>query len=213
MKVSLISITPAEAIIKATSMPYKSEESLTVVENVWKSGHRSVARHGMASFAVEGVSQSLLAQLSRHPHINLTVESSRYCDMSDKQYAIPPFVKVEDIGEYVEDIATLKKIYSKWVGREGYTKKCKQELAKMFIGKGSQLDLVVSGNLQALYEFLQLRLCSRAEWEIQQMAVLMSDILRKEAPYIFKKVNPKCTELGYCPEHQSCGRFKVKEVK
>ena len=80
-KVTLLHYTPIDPIIKATAMPYQSKESTGLVKRVFDSNHRSVVRHGMASFLIEGVSQSLLRQISRHPHLNLTVKSTRYCNM------------------------------------------------------------------------------------------------------------------------------------
>ena len=114
---------------------------------------------------VECVSQSLLRQLSRHPHINLTVKSSRYCDMSEVETVAPPFISSFDRFEFNDDYDAIMAIYWKWASRDGYSRGQRQELSKLMLPLGSTTDLVLSGNYQALYEFLQLRLCIRAEWE------------------------------------------------
>ncbi|ACV64592.1 thymidylate synthase, flavin-dependent [Desulfofarcimen acetoxidans DSM 771] len=213
MKVLLIEYTSPLAVIKATAMPYQSKESIDVVSRVWNSGHRSIARHGMASFLVEGVSQSLLRQLSRHPHINLTVKSSRFCNMDEVNNAVPPFISLTDRFEYNDDYETIMKIYHKWSEKDGYNnREQRNELAKLMLPLGSTTDLVLSGNYQALYEFLQLRLCERAEWEIRQLANRLKYILSEIMPVIFKELNCKGNELGYCPEiHGSCGKHMVKQ--
>jgi len=107
MKVRMLECTSINPLVKACNQPYQSVGKEKLVQRVWKSGHRSIARHGMASFLVEGVSQSLLAQLSRHPHLNLSVQSSRYCDMKQgiENGVFPPFIKAR---EYLE----LKKHYT-----------------------------------------------------------------------------------------------------
>jgi len=69
---------------------------------------------------------------------------------------------------------------------------------------------VVSGNYQALYEFLQLRLCGRAEWEIRALARAIRLFLVGVIPVIFENVDCKGKELGYCPEHESCGKYPNK---
>ena len=191
-------------------MPYQSKQSLDVVERVWESGHRSVARHGTASFLVEGVSQSLLRQLSRHPHINLTEKSSRYCDMADVEIVVPPFISMADRFEFNDDYEKIMKIYRKWAKREGYSRGQRQELAKLMLPLGSTTDLVLSGNYQALYEFLQLRLCVRAEWEIRELANLVRVKLTEAMPIIFEGLGCKGDELGYCPEvHGACVKYTV----
>ena len=89
MKIELLHYTPIEPLIRATSMPYQSKGSKGLVKRVWDSGHRSIARHGMASFLIEDVSQSLLRQISRHPHLNLTVKSTRSCHLPDAHVYVP----------------------------------------------------------------------------------------------------------------------------
>ena len=211
MRVSLIENTSPLAVVKATAMPYQSEESLAVVGRVWNSGHRSVARHGTASFMIEGVSQSLLRQLSRHPHINLTVKSSRYCDMSEVETVVPPFISSIDRFEFNDDYEKIMSIYRKWANREVYSRGHRQELAKLMLPLGSTTDLVLSGNYQALYEFLQLRLCVRAEWEIRELAKQLAALLIEVMPVIFEGLGCRGDELGYCPEgHGSCGMYAGK---
>ena len=208
LKVSLIDCTPIEAVKKAVAIPYQSPESEELVGRVWDSGHRSIARHGMASFLVEGVSQSLLRQLSRHPHINLTVKSSRYCDQEDTLCVVPPFLAWEDRMDYSRDVNQIMALYDRWNKREGYTKEQNRELAKMMMPLSITTDLVVSGNFQALYEFLQLRICKRAEWEIREMACEMAEILKDQMPVIFAGVGCKGDERGYCPEgYGACGKY------
>lgn len=213
MVIQLINHTPVEVLIKATAMPYQSKESAGLVKRVWESGHRSIARHGMASFLVQGISQNALRQLSRHPHINLTVKSSRYCNMEDAETIIPYHLKESDKEEYTDDLDLMKHLYKKWVKKEEEYPDMEQrnEVAKPFLSLNSETDLVVSGNYQALYEFLQLRNCKRAEYEIKDMANQMTKLLKVVMPQIFGKLGCKADELGYCIEkHGSCGKYEVK---
>ncbi|WP_238456597.1 FAD-dependent thymidylate synthase [Desulfotruncus arcticus] len=209
---SLIDCTPLDVIKKAAAMPYQSPESEELIGRVWDSGHRSIARHGMASFLVEGVSQSLLRQLSRHPHINLTVKSSRYCSFEDTLYIVPPYVKPEDRLDYSKDLNTLAAIYERWnKDKRGYSTEHSREISKMLLPLGATTDLIISGNFQGLYEFLQLRLCLRAEWEIRGLAYEMAEILKDQMPVIFSGLGCRGDERGYCPEsHGRCGKHSQK---
>lgn len=208
MKVTLIDCTPLDAIMKAAAMPYQSPESEVLVKRVWDSGHRSIARHGMASFHVEGVSQSLLRQISRHPHINLTVKSSRYCSFEDSTCVVPPFLAWEDRIDYSRDVNTIMALYDRWNKKEGYAREYQRELAKMMMPLTITTDLVVSGNFQALYEFLQLRICKRAEWEIRELANLVAEELKDQMDVIFDGLGCRGDEYGFCPEgHCACGKY------
>ena len=136
-----------------------------LVGRVWNSGHRSVDRHGTASFMVEGVSQSLLRQLSRHPHINLTVKSSRYCDMGKVETVVTPFLGSLDRFDFDDDYKLIMYIYQKWANREGYTRSQRQELSKLMLPLGSTTDLVLSGNYQALYDQKETAPAWRKNWQ------------------------------------------------
>lgn len=217
MKVTLLHYTPIEPLIKATAMPYQSKESNGLVKRVFDTGHKSVVRHGMASFLIEDVSQSLLRQISRHPMLNLTVKSSRYCDMSNTEIYTPikNLKKIESgvldgylIEEYKEDMDLIMSIYKKWKDYEGKEKEI--DVAKLFLPLASTTDLVVSGNYQALYEVLQLRNCVRTEVEFRQLSLELTKILKEIMPEIFSDLDCRGVELGYCPEHKTCGKYPKK---
>lgn len=212
MKIELLHYTPAEPLIKATAMPYQSKETKGLVKRVFENGHRSVVRHGMASFLITDVSQSLLRQISRHPFINLTVKSSRYCDMSNANVYIPSknLLKMnknyEDISnEYIDDIEKIMDIYKKWKFYEGNQKEV--DVAKLFLPLASTTDLVMSANYQALYEFLQLRNCIRAESEIRELSLEISKIMKEIMPEIFEDLGCKGDYYKVCSEYHACGKY------
>lgn len=210
-RITLLHHTPIDSIVKATAMPYQSEESRGLVKRVWDSNHRSIARHGMASFLIEGVSQSLLRQVSRHPHISLMVKSTRYCDMKDSFAYTPTEVsKIGKCNEYAEDMDKIMDIYAKWKGYEGDRKEV--DVAKQFLPLASTTDLVLSGNYQALYEMLQLRNCTRTEFEFRQLSLELTRILQSLMPEIFGELGCRGDELGYCPEtYGGCGKYPTKK--
>jgi thymidylate synthase, flavin-dependent len=223
MEIKLLHYTPIEILGIATSMPYQSEPSAGLVKRTFNKGHRSVVRHGMAVFLIKDISQSLLRQISRHPHINLTVKSSRYCDMSNVGYNTPIQglkdiwgintdnidEKFENIYEdYKSDMTLIMQIYRKWKAKEKGQKEV--DVAKMFLPLASNTDIVLSGNYQALYEFLQLRNCERAETEIKHLSKQITKILADTVPEIFGDLDCRGKELGYCPEFKTCGKYKKR---
>lgn len=209
-KIKLLHYTPIEPLIKATAMPYQSKESNQLVKNVWDSQHRSIARHGMASFLVEDISQSLLRQISRHPHANLTVKSTRYCDMTGADVYVPDEVsKMGRYDEYIADMGSIMQIYAKWKGYEEGRKDV--DVAKQFLPLGSTTSLVISGNYQALFEMLQLRNCTRTEKEFRDLSLTMSKILKEIMPEIFGNLGCRGDEYGYCPEQATCGKHPLRK--
>jgi thymidylate synthase (FAD) len=216
LKIELLHYTPIEPLIKATAMPYQSKETKGLVKRVFENGHKSVVRHGMASFLITDVSQSLLRQISRHPFINLTVKSSRYCDMSGANVYIPLDNlnklndSVEDIlDEYIFDMEKMMDIYKKWKFYEGNQKEV--DVAKLFLPLASTTDLVMSGNYQALYEFLQLRNCVRSEGEIRQLSLEITKIMKEVLPEIFGELGCRGDELKMCTEFNACGKYSRRE--
>ena len=210
-KITLLHYTPIEPIVVSASLPYQSKPTNKLVENVWNSQHRSIARHGMASFLIEDVSQSLLRQISRHPHINLTVKSTRYCDMNDADVVIPKSLENGGIEQfdYMNDMELIMGIYAKWKGYENATGQ--DDIAKLFLPLASTTDLVLSGNYQALYEFLQLRNCTRTEVEFRKLSLELTKILKELIPEIFGDLGCRGDELGYCPElYNSCKKHPQK---
>ena len=212
MKINLLYYTPIEELIKSVNMPYQSNGDKKLIKRVWNMGHRSIARHSIITFELLEVSQSLLRQISRHPHLNLTVKSTRYCNMEDTGFSIPPFVPGEYLEEYERDIASLRRLYEKWQNPHIHEdEKKRNEIAKMFLPLGSQTDLIVSGNYQAMYEFLQLRNCiENVEWEIFEMSQRITAILKKEIPEIFGDLGCRGDEQGYCIEFKKCNKYISK---
>lgn len=212
MKIQLLDISGIKAVEKAAMMPYdtKTENPSALAYRVWKAGHRSITRHAMISFEVKGISQDALRQLSRHPHINLTVKSTRYCDMTNAMPFIPKWIddSLELKKKYIEDYSKAMYNYDEWYETEHGMNE--EDTAKLMLPLASTTDLIMSGNIQAMYEFLMLRNCVRASEEIRNMSQKMTGLLMVESGLIgriFLELDCKGKEYGYCPEHKKCGKY------
>ena len=212
MQIKILEISGVEAIRQAAVMPYqsKAKDLDKLAYRVWKAGHRSIARHSNISFLVEGISQDALRQLSRHPHINLTVKSTRYCDFKDTTFFMPEWIDETGLGvDFEKDFSNILETYAKWQRIEkDYDK---EDTAKLFLPLMSTTDLVMSGNIQAMYEFLMLRNCVRASEEIRKMSQTLTQLLSEQdglVGMIFSDLDCKGKEFGYCPEHESCGKYE-----
>ena len=93
------------------------------LENVMSSGHLSVLEHASFTFFVEGVSRSLLAQLTRHRIASFSVQSQRYVSMAGGfDYVVPPAIKAlgeEAVEEYGAQMAQMADWYARWQEKLG----------------------------------------------------------------------------------------------
>ena len=61
-------------------------------------GHESPTEHASFTFAIEGVSRSLLAQITRHRIASFSVQSQRYVRLDQFEYVTPPAVEEDPEG-------------------------------------------------------------------------------------------------------------------
>lgn len=183
-------------------------------------GHESPIEHASFTFAIEDVSRSFLAQITRHRIASFSVQSQRYVNMSNPKFIIPPAImddecakavylqSMEDAAKAYRNIAdTLKSKYKKKLLEEGKSdKKAQVEAEKMAIEdarfvlpNAACTKMIVTMNARSLLNFFRLRCCTRAQWEIREVANLMLREVKKTAPLIFQNAGPACI-TGPCPE-------------
>ena len=56
-------------------------------------GHASPIEHASFTFGIEGVSRTLLAQITRHRIASFSVQSQRYVRLDDFRYVTPPEIE------------------------------------------------------------------------------------------------------------------------
>ena len=170
MKVSVIRATtgPMHAISEEAGMCYgKTDYNPKRVERCLRNGHTSVAEHVSASFRIEGISRSCLAQLTRHRMASFSVTSQRYCEVGgDDWYVIPP--SVIEAGEGVGFCAEAEKAAKAY--RRLLAKGVKKEDARFLLPEATKTSLIMTINVRSLMNFLSLRLGKSAQWEIRKLA-------------------------------------------
>lgn len=170
MNVSVIRATtsPMHAISEAAGMCYgKDEYNQKRVERCLRNGHTSVAEHVSASFRIDGISRSCLAQLTRHRMASFSVMSQRYCEIDgDDWYVIPP--SVIEAGEEVGFCAEMDKAAKAY--RRLLAKGVKKEDARFLLPEATKTSLIMTINVRSLMNFLSLRLDKSAQWEIRELA-------------------------------------------
>jgi len=167
-------------------------------------------RHSWFTFLVNGISRACSHQLVRHRPASYSQQSQRYVAMRGFPYVEPESVKGVKVEVNNEEVSfkdlmeLIGKFYEKLV-EKGVPK----EDARFVLPNACTTRIVFTMNGEELVHFLRLRTCSRAQWEIREMAIEILRILRNNFPNLFDNVGPNCYYLGYCTEgKKSCGKLE-----
>ncbi len=208
------------------------ENSEKFVEKLLEFGHESPIEHASFTFGVEGVSRSLLAQITRHRIASFSVRSQRYVMEDDFSFVVPPKIEKDEKAKkiFLEFMENAKETYSRLVdvlaekevkemvesgveeniARKKAAKESAQD-ARFVLPNACETKFVVTMNARSLLNFFRLRCCNRAQWEIRDLACSMLKIVSSIAPAIFKNAGPACV-FGRCSEGKmSCK--KQEEVR
>ena len=180
-------------------------------------GHYSTFEHASFTFGIEGVSRSLLAQITRHRIASFSVQSQRYVAMGDEErgfdYVMPPAIRAlgeEAAEEYRRQMEQINEWYQAWRERLGGGTSANED-ARFVLPNGAATRMLVTMNARELIHFLALRCCNRAQWEIREVAWQMLEQAYAAAPQLMRLAGPSCLH-GACPEgRMSCGR--AEEVR
>ena len=199
----------------------KTAKFLTMLSDL---GHASPIEHASFTFGIEGVSRTLLAQITRHRIASFSVQSQRYVRLDDFRYVVPPEIEAipeakeaflasmeEDAKRYLDLAHKLEEGHTARLMAEGMPEKqarakaSKQanEDARFVLPNACETKMVVTMNARSLQNFFHLRCCSRAQWEIRELAEKMFELVYPVAPHIFAKSGPACVS-GPCPEGRMC---------
>jgi len=241
MKVALIAHTPMPEKLVASSakLCYSAATIDTVMDGLTEDstaafvdmlseiGHESPIEHATFTFGIEGVSRSLLAQLTRHRIASYSVQSQRYVCEKMFEYVLPPEIASipeaaeeyrqameEDQRHYDRLTALLKEKHlsaflaagkSEKEAARAAEKKAIED-ARFVLPNACTTKIMMTMNARSLKNFFKHRCCHRAQWEIQELAEEMYRLCVQVAPHLFKNAGPSCVN-GACPEGKmSCGR-------
>lgn len=193
------------------------EKQAEFVASILESGHSSPVEHVSFTFAISGVSRALTHQLVRHRIASYSQQSQRYVNASNFDFVLPPAVAANpqacarfeafmgEVGDAYRDILAL-------LEADGRGTSAKED-ARFVLPQAAASNIVATMNCRALFNFFEHRCCTRAQWEIRNVANQMLDLCRGALPELFRHAGARCERLGYCPEGEKfcCGRYEVKK--
>lgn len=224
MKVELVACTPnAEDVCNMAAMScithnIREDPKHKALKAAISSGHDSVLEHAQFTFRITGVSRVTTHQLVRHRIASYSQLSQRYSRDMDTGIVLPDSIRelmTDPDGNTSQVSVQIAKFMEEYdelmdVLRDAGVP---QEDSRYFMPQGTVTDIVVSMNARELRKFFALRVCTRAQWEIREVANSMLALCKETAPALFENAGPSCKLLGHCPEKRSCGKVKENEVK
>ena len=245
MNVELIQYNPdcEKVIAAAAKLCYSSseikgilngldtEKTISFIERLMSMGHESPLEHITFTFGIEGVSRSLLAQMTRHRIASYSVKSQRYVNEGQFEYIIPKEIEADETAKaifikameddektYNELADILRQKHYKAFLAEGFDEKKASSMAekkaiedaRYVLPNACETKLIATFNARSLINFFHHRLCERAQWEIRDLAFEMLSLVKAVCPTVFKLAGPRCVS-GACPEGKmTCGKAKEK---
>ena len=246
MKVQLLAYTPEpeKIVAAAAKLCYAhcgvdellegltAEKAREFVLRLAEMGHESPIEHVSFTFAIEGVSRSLLAQITRHRIASYSVQSQRYVRQDHFVFVTPPAIAAEpellreyenamqqSIDSYNRLADALAAKYVPEFLAQGCTEKAARtkaekkaiEDARYVLPNACETKMILTMNVRSLRNFFRLRCCNRAQWEIREVATEMLRLCCEVSPALFRTAGPSCYCGGCAEGKMSCG--KAKEVR
>ena len=184
------------------------EKKRTLIGHLLSHGHFGPFEHPQATFAVEGISRSCMAQLTRHRHVSFDVQSMRYVAFDE--------VDPSEVREGAMVVTPPAVTDSSWIGRnqrhtdtdeetidrrrevfrESVTQSVEsyQELldlgmapedARFVLPIGTEVNLVFSLNARMLMHVADMRAAADSQWEIRELTESILDLAAEWCPVTF----------------------------
>lgn len=227
MKVSILAHTPNIENVIASSgrlcyskvgvnellQKHSKEDNERFIKMLADMGHHSPLEHVSFTFAVEGVSRALTHQLVRHRIASYSQQSQRYVNLDKTfDYIMPPSIEknevtttvfknaMKDIKRYYDYLVdSLEESYiSNGMNKREANKKAIED-ARYVLPNACETKIVFTMNVRTLLHFFEKRCCSRAQWEIRNLANEMLRQCKEISPILFSSAGSTCKK-GYCTE-------------
>jgi thymidylate synthase (FAD) len=189
-----------------------ADKQRTLIGHLLDHGHFGPFEHPQATFAVEGMSRSCMAQLTRHRHVSFDVQSMRYVAFDD--------VDPEDVGEGEMVVTPPSITDADWIGRnqqvtdvdgdavEERTERFRESIrdsveayqdllelgvppedARFVLPIGTKVNLVMSMNARMLMHVADMRAAADAQWEIRNLTEDVLELAEEWCPITFEHYN------------------------
>lgn len=210
------------------------ENTINFINRLMSMGHESPIEHITFTFGIEGISRSLLAQMTRHRIASYSVKSQRYVNEGKFEFITPPEIENDEEAKeifldamkndeetYIRLTNILKKKHYDAFLKDGVDEKKALSMAekkaiedaRYVLPNACETKMIATFNARSLINFFHHRCCERAQWEIRDLSEKMLMLVKEVSPTIFALAGPRCL-IGPCPEGKmTCGKMMEKREK
>jgi thymidylate synthase (FAD) len=201
--------TPFDEVMDSIDGGTLEDKQETLIHRLLDHGHFGPFEHPQATVAVEGISRSCMAQITRHRHVSFDVQSMRYVAFDDvdpaevpegEMVVVPPSATDPDwIGRNQEtgpvDEQTAREREELFRNTIESAFESYQELlelgmapedARYVLPIGSKVNMVMSMNVRMLLHVADMRAAADAQWEIRDMTERILDRAAEWCPITFE---------------------------
>jgi thymidylate synthase (FAD) len=201
--------TPFDKVMADVEGDSLEDRMETLIRHLLEHGHFGPFEHPHATFAIEGISRSCMAQITRHRHVSFDVQSMRYVSFDD--------VDPADVREGEMVVVPPSATDPGWIGRNQTTGPVDEETARrreqvfrdsienafesyqelldlgmppedarFVLPIGTKVNMVMSMNVRMLMHVADMRAVADAQWEIREMTQKVLDLAREWCPITFE---------------------------
>ena len=179
--------------------PYKYVKTMTegekedMINEILKSPLRGALEFASFHFYIEGVSRALTHQLVRHRTFSFSQQSLRFFNAKNSGFTMPEVSEKHQmmIQTTLDDI---KRSYESLI-LEG----CAIQDARSILPTNIQTLISVNCNYRGLVDFCGVRLCTKSQNEIRDLAIAMKSELHLREPFLASKLLAICELEEQCP--------------
>lgn len=200
-----------EEIMESVGGETLEEKTETIIHHLLEHGHFGPFEHPHATFAIEGVSRSCMAQITRHRHVTFDIQSMRYVSFDEANpepgEAVVEIPGLTDPGltgrnaAFAEKYADLGDDEILDRRAETYRDALRQSFesyrelldlgvpaqdARMVLPIGTKVNIVMTLNARMLMHIGDMRAAADAQWEVRQMTEDILEAAREWAPITFE---------------------------
>lgn len=185
------------------------EKKETLIGHLLSHGHFGPFEHPQATFAIEGMSRSCMAQITRHRHVSFDVQSMRYVafdevdpdEVRDGEMVVtPPSATDPDwvgrnqrMGSVDEDVVEEREeVFRESVARSVADYQRLLDLgmapedARFVLPIGTKVNVVMSMNARMLMHVADMRAAADSQWEIRRLTECVLDLAEEWCPITFE---------------------------
>jgi len=185
MKVKLVMSTPEIEISNCAKICYGTKGDKDITSSlVHGKGHLASLRFAYATILVEDISIACQNQIVRSKHLDFMVQSKRYVDPTKGDFK---FIMPEGLSDAEQTMMNNQWKNAILTYNNMIDSGVKKEDARAILPMNTSTKMYITGNLQAHFDAMKLRVSVHAQREIRTVFIEIWRLLTEPYPQVFGK--------------------------